>query len=253
MPEFKEIRTEQTETKPIIEMPYEMINLNDLLPHEELDMFELDSFIQSLTTAGIFWKVSLVSKDNVILDGHHRWAGLKKLGAKRMPCIRLDYLNNDKIKVYTWYPFFRGSLSLILVELRSLEKTKRIAISYMTEQDECIKAVENGDAVFALIHNNPEYDCILIHSDDDVYDTQGLIMHRLFKNNTLHIGYVDTLKGAFNLLNLGEFDAFFVRKAPTKKEIIERAKAGRVFPPKTTRHDMPFIPKAIHVPFSELL
>ena len=253
MPEFKEIRTEQTEAKPIVEMPYEMINLDDLLPHEELDMFELDAFIQSLTTAGIFWKPALISEDNVILDGHHRWAGLKKLGAKRMPCIQLDYLSNNQIKVYTWYPFFKGPLNLVLIELRSLEKTKKISLSYVSDHEECISSVEKGNAVFALIHNNPEYDCIIVYSDDDVYDTQGLIMHRLFNTTALHIGYVDTLKGAFNLLNLGDFDAFFVRRAPTKSEIIKRAKMGRVFPPKTTRHDMPFIPKAIHVPFSELL
>ena len=40
--------------------------------------------------------------------------------------------------------------------------------------------------------------------------------------------------------------------APTKAEVVERARAGRLYPPKTTRHDFVRILDPVDVPLAEL-
>ncbi|MMZ71715.1 hypothetical protein D1872_352560 [compost metagenome] len=50
----------------------------------------------------------------------------------------------------------------------------------------------------------------------------------------------------------GEIDYVFIRKAPTKEEVMELVKRGEVYSPKTTRHVLPFNPDKIDVKLEEL-
>lgn len=251
VPEFVEIRTEPEEAKPELDVPFELLDLDLLKPHEELDPNELKAFIESVTSSGIFWKAALVSKEEyVILDGHHRWAGLKKLNAKVMPCILLDYVNNPKVKVYTWYPFIIGSLKHLTDVLKII---KEIELVYESSKDTIIEKVENMEAAFGLIHSDTNKHFILIVGDEDPYDLQKIVIKHLIEDPRIQLGYIDTIKGAEELLAQGKAVAYFVRRAPKKKEIVERASKGKVYPPKTTRHSLPFVPKKIHVPLNELL
>jgi len=251
MPEFVEIRTEPEEAKPELDVSFELLDLDLLKPHEELDPNELEAFIESVTSSGIFWKAALVSKEGyVILDGHHRWAGLKKLNAKVMPCILLDYVNNPEVKVYTWYPFIVGSLNHLIDVLKNI---KEIDIIYESSKDIIIEKVENMEAAFGLIHTDSNKDFILIVGDEDPYDLQKIIIKHLIDDQRIQLGYIDTIKGAEELLAQRKAVAYFVRRAPKKKEIVERASKGKVYPPKTTRHSLPFVPRKIHVPLDKLL
>lgn len=251
MPGFVEIRTEPEEEKPELDVPFKLLNLDLLKPHEELDPNELQAFIESVTSSGIFWKAALISKEGyVILDGHHRWAGLKKLNAKVMPCILLDYINNPEVKVYTWYPFVIGSLNHLIDILENIDEVELI---YENNKDIVVEMVENMEAVFGLIHSNTDKDFIIITGNDDPYDLQKIIIKHLIGDQEIQLGYIDTIKGAEDLISQGKAVAFFVRRAPTKQEIVERASRGKVYPPKTTRHSLPFAPKKIHVSLEKLL
>ena len=251
MPEFVEIRTEPEEAKPELDVPFELLDLDLLKPHEELDPNELEAFIESVTSSSIFWKAALISKEGyVILDGHHRWAGLKKLNAKVMPCILLDYVNNPEVKVYTWYPFIVGSLNHLIDVLKNIEE---IEIIYESNKDTIVEKVENMEAAFGLIHSDASKDFILIVGDGDPYDLQKIIIKHLIDDQRIQLGYIDTIKGAEELLAQRKAVAYFVRRAPRKREIVERASKGKVYPPKTTRHSLPFVPKKIHVPLDKLL
>jgi len=68
----------------------------------------------------------------------------------------------------------------------------------------------------------------------------------------IKFGYVDILNSAEKLLWTGEASTYFYRSIPTKKEIIERAKSGFLFAPKTTRYVLLVVPKKINVPLKSL-
>lgn len=79
-----------------------LIKLNQLKQHEEVDKNHLAYLKKKIEKSGVFTEPIIVDKDNlVILDGHHRFNTCKKLGLKKIPCIRVDYVNDNKIKVIT--------------------------------------------------------------------------------------------------------------------------------------------------------
>ena len=53
-------------------------------------------------------------------------------------------------------------------------------------------------------------------------------------------------------MDKGEIDYVFIRKAPSKEEVMELVKRGEVYSPKTTRHVLPFIPDKIDVKLEDL-
>ncbi|MGQ4832898.1 MAG: ParB N-terminal domain-containing protein [Candidatus Asgardarchaeia archaeon] len=250
MPEFVEYRFAEESLKPEVELPVEMISLDDLKPHEELDSVELEAFISSVVSSQTFWKAALVSRESlVILDGHHRWAGLKKLGAKKMPCVLLDYLKNNEIKIFTWYPLVKGSISLLL---KVLKEIKEIKIDFIDNKEDAIHLVNTRKAAFAIIHREKNLGFPVITGCEDIFVCQKMVVHDLMEHPELKLAYVDIVDGAEKLLWRGDACAYLYRVAPTKEEVISRASKGFVFAPKTTRHVLPFVPKRINVPLSEL-
>jgi ParB-like chromosome segregation protein Spo0J len=56
------------------------IESEKLLPHELTDSNQVKNVLQSLSTEKILKNAVVVDRDtNLILDGHHRYAALKKL------------------------------------------------------------------------------------------------------------------------------------------------------------------------------
>ncbi|RLF87038.1 chromosome partitioning protein ParB, partial [Thermococci archaeon] len=133
---------------PVKKVEYVFIELDKMKPHEQLVQRELEDFIESVTGSGIFWKPMLLAKipgtdEYLIVDGHHRWAGLQKLGAKKAPSVILDYFD-EGVKVYTWYPAFKGDVNKVIERLKAegLE---------VIEDPEAEEKAERGEIAFALV------------------------------------------------------------------------------------------------------
>jgi len=133
---------------PTIKVDYIFIELDKMKPHEQLVQKELEGFVTSVTGSGIFWKPMLLAKVPgedmyLIVDGHHRWAGLQKLGAKKAPSVILDYFSDD-VKVYTWYPAFKGDLNEVIERLKAegLE---------VVEDPSAEEKAERGEVAFAIV------------------------------------------------------------------------------------------------------
>ncbi len=250
MPQFLEYRFSEDPLKPEVDLPVELVPLDELKPHEELDPEELDAFISSVVSSQVFWKAALVSKESlVILDGHHRWAGLKRLGAKWMPCILLDYLSDDHIKIFTWYPLVKGSLTLLLDVLKKIDG---IDVILLNNKEDAIEMVNKREAAFAIIHKEKNFGYPVIAGCSNIFACQKRIVHVLMDHPEFKLAYVDIVEGAEKLLWKNEACAYLYRIPPTKEEVISMASKGFIFAPKTTRHDLPFIPKRIHIPLSQL-
>jgi len=77
-----------------------LLPINKLLAHEQVSQQRLKEVMSLITEKGEIVNPIIVDrKTRVILDGHHRAAGLTKLGYKLVPVMAVDYFS-DKVKVF---------------------------------------------------------------------------------------------------------------------------------------------------------
>jgi len=82
---------------------FELVDIELLKEHEEIYPEKVDELAEEIKKDGVVKKPLLVDKKTyTILDGHHRYWALKKLGCKRVPAFLVDYLNDDRITVTLW-------------------------------------------------------------------------------------------------------------------------------------------------------
>ncbi|MFB6346272.1 MAG: ParB N-terminal domain-containing protein [bacterium] len=77
-----------------------MVLPENLSSHEQIMPERVREVMQDIEREGTLNVPLLVDRSTrVILDGHHRYNALQKLGAKRIPCLEIKYLNNQEIKL----------------------------------------------------------------------------------------------------------------------------------------------------------
>ncbi|MHC1604546.1 MAG: ParB N-terminal domain-containing protein [Candidatus Methanofastidiosia archaeon] len=224
------------EDKPLRIMRVEMVPISMVKPHEAIIEEEVKDFIKSLKSKGIFFRPILLDKENyVVLDGHHRVEGLKRLGAKTVPAIFLDY-TDDEIKLYTWYPFVLASRKDVKKVVGGVCKLECVDLKKGKE------LVDSGKADICLLFSSSKSSMVAFGDIEEVIREI---------NNNFTLEYVDTL----DILKTFDKDrgVVFYRKAPTKEEVLAIAKEGRVFPPKTTRHYLPYRYQNIRVKLTYLM
>ena len=231
---------------PIKKVDYVFIELDKMKPHEQLVQKELEAFVESVTGSGIFWKPMLLAKVPgedlyLIVDGHHRWAGLQKLGAKKAPSVILDYFSDD-VKVYTWYPAFKGDLNKVI------ERLKKEGLEII-ESNEAEEKAERGEIAFALVGKDKAYE---IPGGIPEQKKVSKVLDEMSVEGEIELIYYGLKEDAKEDMNKEEINYVFIRKAPSKEEVMELVKRDEVYSPKTTRHVLPFIPDKIDVKLEDL-
>lgn len=85
-----------------MQVRYALVELEKLRPHERTEPGLLARTVDSLRTDGFVRRALLVeSRHLVILDGHHRFEALKRLGCARAPAYLVEY-EDDGIGLTTW-------------------------------------------------------------------------------------------------------------------------------------------------------
>lgn len=95
---------------------------NDYNPNRQSD-HEFELLLRSMAEDG-FTQPILITPDNIIVDGEHRWRGAKALHMEEIPVVRVN-MKPEQMKVSTLrHNRARGSedVSLVTVVLRDLEK-----------------------------------------------------------------------------------------------------------------------------------
>ncbi|MFQ5891653.1 MAG: ParB N-terminal domain-containing protein [Candidatus Methanofastidiosia archaeon] len=224
--------------KPLRILRVEFFEISELRPHEELIEEEIETFLKSLKEKNLFYKPILVDRENlIILDGHHRVEGLRRIGAKRVPCILLSYLKDDEIQVFTWYPMIKGDRKKILY---TLANTEGIKLKNMDRED-ALREVKSGKASFALVSKS--YSAALCRD-------ARLIIKTLESIEGVSFEFVDTLERVFS--NLEKYEFALIRKKVKKEDIVRMGLSDEVFSPKTTRHYLPYRYQNIKVRPQEL-
>jgi len=70
------------------------LDVNDIFPHEEViidRMEKLVNYLASLKPYIIIPSILVCSETNMIIDGHHRYYALRKLGFEKVPVTKINY------------------------------------------------------------------------------------------------------------------------------------------------------------------
>lgn len=216
-------------------MKVDIVPLEEVHPHEAIIGDELDDFCNSLKSKGIFFRPILLDRASyVVLDGHHRVEGLRRIGAKKVPAILLDYAD-DEIELHTWYPLIWEDPDVVAQKLSDITSIECFP------EDEAIARVDSGQAALALFPQTEEGVPV---ADGDM----TTLLEHLSKDYMTE--YVDTLDFMSRFKDAQ--GTILYRRAPTKEEVLQKALAGEVYPPKTTRHYLPFRYQDIRIKLSYL-
>jgi len=221
------------EDKPLRIFPVDRVNLDTIQPHESVNDPDLEAFCDSFRDKGIFYKPILVDRESgTILDGTHRWAGLRKLNASHAPVIQFDYFDNDEIEVFTWYPFSDTPLN----EFISFLDTR--GFSYREVEDKDLTTYENDRTIMAVsnahyeINEDPMQLFSELEAEFEFEYTQQIEQLQSFLDNDYCV---------------------FLRSSPSKEDVVDTAQAGSSVPPKYTCHRFPYKYPHIMIKFEDLV
>lgn len=72
----------------------EFVEVDDIFPHEEVVVERMEKLVQYLASLKpyiIIPSIIICSETNMIIDGHHRYYALQKLGYKKVPVTKINY------------------------------------------------------------------------------------------------------------------------------------------------------------------
>lgn len=83
---------------------YSLLPVGSLHAHEEVEVEDVRSLAEELRAEGILTEpIWVASEYDVILNGHHRYAALERLGTRYVPAWLLDYFTDD-VRLSRWDP-----------------------------------------------------------------------------------------------------------------------------------------------------
>jgi len=81
----------------------QLVPVEFLRPHEEVIPKNVDQLERMTLKWDAYTKPLLVDRSTgTILDGHHRYEIAKRLELKCLPCVLVDYLSDESIKIILW-------------------------------------------------------------------------------------------------------------------------------------------------------
>jgi L-serine kinase (ADP) len=98
---------------------FELVPIAELRAHEEIEEEDLPKLVEEIRSRGeLQYPIWVAAGTHVILNGHHRVAALRRLGAARAPAWVIDY-HSSGVHVDRWSP--GPPISKEEIERRALE------------------------------------------------------------------------------------------------------------------------------------
>ncbi len=224
-----------------IQLDIALVEIDELLLHEETISGSLDGLMEEIERSGILKSPVIVSRESlVVLDGMHRVEAVRKLGCRFMCVCLVDYMIPG-IRVDRWCRVVSSPIAL------------EDFISRFGELGVIARArgSPGGGASLLLMLEEGYYEMVA-HGEGIVsgFATVTSIESWLRKNGHV-IGY-ETESDAAKMLERREVGFVLCPPIIEKHHFLETVKSERVFPPKATRHIVPARPFGVDVPL-ELL
>ena len=84
-------------------MEVELVPLEVLRPHEQIIHKKVDQLERVTHRWNAYTKPLLLDRTTgTILDGHHRYHDAQRIGLLCVPCVLIDYLEDDSIELDVW-------------------------------------------------------------------------------------------------------------------------------------------------------
>jgi len=205
-----------------------LIDILRLRDHEKVDVFHFKELMEELVEDGFQRDPIIVDKESgVVLDGHHRRNILKTLGYSKIASYQVRYMEDNRIRVKTWYPIVVDSKRRLMQtikdhEIELMPSTKSISKNLLVLKNENFQlAAGRREVINALVKK-------------------------------MKFQYVPTKKIALSLVEDGRAAGAFIFEPVTKQDVLKVALSNDPFPPKTTRHIIPNRPKNWFIPLEAL-
>ncbi len=225
--------------------------ISDLKPHEEIIEDYLEKLSSTIKKCKFLKNPIIVDlNSNVILDGMHRWHALKRMGFKYIGVCYVDY-KDPRVKLRRWFRFLKGNvdIDLLIKELKKLMKQGVLEGEWIKVAE--VKGLEKGGIMISGYGEMflPEFDERekLLH-----YRSLDSVIEHLSKKFGLKLEYRPDVDLPVAQQLLKEYSVIVATPALSKNEVVETALAGLVYPPKTTRHEVPARPMFMNFPLSLL-
>jgi len=216
------------------------LKISDVKPHEEIIEKNTSELVKAIKKDGVQIDPVIVDKNtNVALDGMHRISALKALEAKRIMVAKVDYFD-EKIKVYRWLRVVKNYSSALLDELKVVLELRKVP-----NQLEAMRSVDSGKSPLAILEGTTGYVSTLSLTGLERFN----LIREFDKRTKEHAEIMD--KELDQYLRNG-YMVLYVKK-PDKEEVLKAGLSGILFPPKSTRHVIPFRPVNLRCPLDLLL
>jgi len=221
-----------------------LVDIERLHHHEEVVPGLLEELVEQIRRDGLLKHPIIIDEASfVILDGTHRVEALRSLGCRRAPACLVDY-HEPRIKLMCWYRTVRRAPPLPEL-VRALSRRLGLRVEFSDE----LEPEEVGVPPIALgLTDGRSYARVL----GDFEDKQGaweLVkkVEKVLRGSGLQIGF-EVEEDAMRKLSSGDADVVLMTPRITKRDVVETALSGRVFPHKTTRHVIPARPLFLNIP-----
>ncbi len=221
-----------------------IVPLNDLRPHEATIPRILDSLTADLKRTSSQRDPILIDRSTrTVLDGMHRRASLEALKANFALCTEFDYLH-DSIELERWLRYFIAPNEEFISEVMALLQLKAC-----DRFEDAVEAVDKGKSKIALLSAGSSYISAREWNVFEVYEAIGKIDDLCQK---YRIGLDYTSESSKFELFTSEFVYLLYPEKLLKKDVLQIASEGKVFPCKTTRHIVPVRPMGTDFPLDLL-
>lgn len=215
-----------------------IVPLNTLKPHEEIMEGLMLKLRDSLVKEGVLRDPIIADyKRELIIDGSHRVAVLRELGAKYVIVQHFDYMHDD-VKVYRWFRAFK-----------SVERFPEDLVKYVSRFKYECSLID----VYALyIVFKDEFYLLLSKGNLSTVTDQ---LRKIERRLTDSLGEPQFIhEGELSREGLQLENCLVLGYRPIhKNEVLQAFSRGFLLPHKTTRHVIPYRILGLNVPLDYLI
>ncbi len=233
-----------------VDLEIEIAPVRSLIQHEETISGISRRLAMEFANLTTLHHPVIVEKNNIVLDGNHRVTVFNHLGFRFIPVCRIDYYH-PMVKLRYWFRV-----------LKNLEEPTIVTSLVSKLGGEFIPLVSRKALFDSLMHNHfswgiqhgKRYHCIRFSNrqvSDAVRSYQVLeMLQKELTKKEISIDYLpcDTFMSDEEDSSVQSRDVVIWTPQIRKDMIIEAARCGQIFAPKTTRHLIPARPLNINVP-----
>jgi hypothetical protein len=224
---------------------FSLVDINKVKPHEDVIPESVKQISKEIDSDGVQLDPIIIDRNSmIILDGMHRLAALKYLGAKRILTFSVDY-TDSLITVGRWIRCVRTVNESLLNRLR-----ETLALEKISNVEKAIKKIDSFKKPLALISPNDSYISNLPFKGIlDAYDPVRFFDQILseFKLKPESLPESEVIK------KLGYYQAVLYTPPITKEDIIKSSLFQKLFPFKSTMHFFPDRPIGVSFPLDFLI